>query len=76
MVQGHWGIENRLHYVRDVTYDDDRSQVRTSVLPRITASLRNTALTLPRLSGFSDVASATRHHSRNPERAVTYALTC
>jgi hypothetical protein len=28
-VQGHWGIENKLHWVRDVTYDEDRSQIRT-----------------------------------------------
>ncbi len=33
-VQGHWGIENRLHYVRDVTFDEDRSQVRTGTHPR------------------------------------------
>lgn len=75
-VQGHWGIENRLHWVRDVTFDEDRSQVRTGTLPRIMASLRNTAISLLRLTGCSDIAAATRHHSRNPERAITCALTC
>ena len=36
-VQEHWGIENRLHYVRDVTFDEDRSQVRTGNAPQIMA---------------------------------------
>lgn len=75
-IQGHWGIENRLHWVRDVTFDEDRSQVRTSALPRIMASLRNTALNLLRLTGVTNIAAATRHHSRHPEQAVTCALTC
>ena len=75
-VQGHWSIENKLHWVRDVTFDEDRSQVRTGQTPRIMASLRNTALNLLRLTGFSEIATAARHHSRNPERAITCALTC
>ncbi len=37
-VQGHWGIENQLHWVRDVTFDEDRSQVRTGNAPRVMAS--------------------------------------
>jgi predicted transposase YbfD/YdcC len=40
IVRGHWGIEDRLHWVRDVTYDEDRSQVRTGNGPRVMASLR------------------------------------
>jgi len=39
-VQGHWGIENRLHWCRDVTYDEDRSQVRTGNAPQVMATLR------------------------------------
>jgi DDE family transposase len=38
-VRGHWGIEDRLHWVRDVTYDEDRSRVRTGNGPRVMASL-------------------------------------
>lgn len=37
----HWGIENREHYVRDVTFDENRSQVRTKNGPRMMAALRN-----------------------------------
>ena len=41
LINGHWSIENRLHWVRDVTFDEDRSQVRTGTTPRVLATLRN-----------------------------------
>lgn len=41
-VQGLWGIENKLHWVRDVSFDEDRSQVRTGNAPHVMATLRNT----------------------------------
>ena len=39
IIRGHWGIEDRLHWVRDMDFDEDRSQVRTASGPRIMASL-------------------------------------
>ena len=50
-LRGHWRIENRLHWVRDVTFDEDRSQVRTSNGPQIIAALRNLVITALRLAG-------------------------
>lgn len=70
--QNHWGIENKSHWVRAATLDEDRSQVRTA---RVMASLRNTALSLLRLTGFSDIAASTTPLTQ-PERANTCALTC
>lgn len=75
-VQGHWGIENQLHWVRDVTFDEDRSQVRTGNAPQVMASIRNTAVSLLRLAGWTNVAAALRHHARDPERPVKLLLTC
>jgi predicted transposase YbfD/YdcC len=75
-VQGHWRIENKLHWVRNVTFDEDRSQVRTGHAAHVMASLRNTALTILRLVGTTNIATALRHHARHPERATTCALTC
>lgn len=46
LVRGHWGIETRLHWERDMIYDEDRSQVRTQNGPRVMATLRNTAIGL------------------------------
>src|SRR5674476_421877 len=67
-VQGHWGIENRLHWVRDVTFDEDRSQVRTGNAPQVMATLRNTTISLLRLTGTTNIAKALRHHARHPTR--------
>ena len=75
-VQGHWGIENRLHWVRDVTYDEDRSQVRTGNAPQVMATLRNTAISLLRIAGWTNIATALRHHAAHPDQAITCLLTC
>jgi predicted transposase YbfD/YdcC len=74
-VRGHWTIENRLHWVRDVTYDEDRSQVRTATGPRAMASLRNLALSILRIAGATNIAHAIRHHAWDPLRPVQLLLT-
>ena len=42
-IRGHWGIENRLHWVRDVVFDENRHQLRTGNGPKVMATLRNLA---------------------------------
>jgi predicted transposase YbfD/YdcC len=74
-IRGHWSIENRLHWVRDVTYDEDRSQVRTGNAPRVMASLRNLAISILRIAGITNIAQAIRHHAWNPLRPATLLLT-
>lgn len=74
-VQGHWGIENRLHWVRDVTFGEDLSQTRTGQAPRVMATLRNAAISLLRLAGWNNIAQALRHHARDAERPVKLLLT-
>jgi predicted transposase YbfD/YdcC len=74
-VQGHWGIENRTHWVRDVTYDEDRSRVRTGNAPQVMATLRNTAISLLRLAGATNIAAGLRHHATSTERPITLVLT-
>ncbi|WP_419722043.1 hypothetical protein [Rhodococcus globerulus] len=69
-VRGHWAIENRLHWVRDVTFDEDRSAVRTGTGPQVMATIRNTIVSVLRLAGHDNIAAALRHHSRNPHRPV------
>ena len=75
-VQGHWGIENRLHWVRDVTFDEDRSQVRTGNAPQVMATLRNTAISLLRLTGWDNIAAGLRHHARAPDNPIKLLMTC
>lgn len=67
LVREHWTVENKLHWVRDVTFDEDRSQVRKGNGPRVMASLRNIAISLLRLAGATNIASATRWCSRHME---------
>lgn len=74
-IRGHWHIENRLHWVRDVTLDEDRSQIRTGNGPRIMASLRNLAISILRLDGATNIAQALRHHAWDPLRPVKLLLT-
>jgi len=62
--RGHWSIENKLHYVRDRTYDEDRSQVRKHGAPQVMASLRNLAISLLRLARASNIAAALRSCAR------------
>lgn len=69
-LRGHWAIEDRLHWVRDVTYGEDLSQVRTASGPRVMATLRNLAITILRLAGATSIAAALRHHSRRPNRPL------
>jgi predicted transposase YbfD/YdcC len=76
IIRGHWAIEDRLHYVRDVTYDEDRSQIRTSNGPRVMASLRNLAIAVLRLTGATNIAAALRHHARRPERPLQTITRC
>jgi predicted transposase YbfD/YdcC len=58
--RGHWGIENRLFWVRDVTMGEDDSRVRTSSGPQILAGLRNAAITLLRCTGVTNIAEGLR----------------
>ena len=74
-IQGHWAIENALHWVRDVTFDEDASRVRTGSAPQVMATLRNTVISLLRLDGWTNIAQALRHHARDADRAITCLLT-
>ena len=59
-VRGHWTIENKVHWVRDVTLREDSSRVRTGPRPRIMATLRNLAVGLIRQAGYTKVAATIR----------------
>jgi predicted transposase YbfD/YdcC len=69
--RGHWAIENGLHWVRDVTFDEDRSQVRTGTAPRMMATLRNIAISLHRLFGKAkNIAAAIRRCANQAHRTL------
>ena len=76
IIRGHWKIEDRLHWVRDVTFDEDRCQIRTANGPRVMATLRNLAITILRLTGVTNIAAALRHHARRPTRPLHTIMRC
>lgn len=66
----HWSIENRLHYVRDVTFDEDASRIRTRNAPRVMASLRNLVISLLHLVGINSIPQALRQFAAKPHLAL------
>jgi predicted transposase YbfD/YdcC len=70
LVRSHWHIENKVHWVRDVIFDEDRSQVRCGNTPQVMSAIRNTAIGLMRHSGIVNIASACRRFSAKPKMAL------
>lgn len=69
-IRGQWSIENRLHWVRDVTFGEDLHQARTGSGPQVMAALRNLVVSLLRLAGHTNIAQALRQHARHPDQAI------
>jgi predicted transposase YbfD/YdcC len=70
LVRRHWQIENQSHWVRDVTFDEDRSQVRCGSIPQVMAALRNTVIGLMRWAGYTNIAAACRRFAAQPRAAL------
>jgi predicted transposase YbfD/YdcC len=70
LVRGHWLIENRLHYVRDVTFGEDANQTRTKSAPQVLAALRNVVLNLLRAAGYANMAAALRQFAWQKDTAL------
>ena len=68
--RGHWGIENRVHYVRDVTWGEDAGQIHVGQAPQALAALRNGLLTLLRSRGVTNIADALRHYGASVPRIL------
>ena len=69
--RGHWGIENRLHWVRDMVFDEDRCRARTNHGPQQLATARNAAIALCRANNYHEIAAARREFAWNPSRLFT-----
>lgn len=68
--QGHWGIENRVHYVRDVTLGEDASRIRCGSAPQAMAAIRNLVLTVLRQAGIANIAAGLRQFGWQVHRAA------
>jgi predicted transposase YbfD/YdcC len=70
-VRGHWTVEVT-HWLRDVTFNEDASQIRTGNAPRVMASLRNLAISLLKLHNTTNIAAALRHNARKDRRVLKH----
>jgi len=75
LLRGHWGIANKLHWVRDVTVDEDRSQVRRGAAPQAMAGCRNLVIALLRRDGAANIAAACRTDAGRPHAAIARVAT-
>jgi predicted transposase YbfD/YdcC len=75
LTRGHWGIENGLHYVRDVTFREDASRIRKGSAPQVMAILRNVVVFLFKRLGHKNAATAMRHYVCHPGKAVEVVST-
>jgi hypothetical protein len=69
LLRGHWAIE-ALHYLRDVTFCEDASQLRSGSGPQVMACLRNLVIGVLCRAGPVNLAAALRRHARDPRRPL------
>ncbi len=70
LVRDHWTIK-ALHHVRDTTFAEDASQLRTGSAPRAMATWRNLATGALWAAGATSIAAGLRHNGRDPRRPLT-----
>jgi predicted transposase YbfD/YdcC len=70
LLRGHWVIENRSHYVRDVTLGEDSCRARTGELPSVLSLFRGAALNLNRRARVRNVAATCRRFAARPHEAI------
>ncbi|RKU35722.1 hypothetical protein C6496_15580 [Candidatus Poribacteria bacterium] len=68
--RGHWTIENQSHWIRDVVFGEDASEVRCADILVIMAALRNTAITILRFTGYTHISKTTRYREAKPKQAL------
>ena len=69
--RGHWGLENKVHWVRDETFGEDRCRVRTPSAPQVLSSVRNLAMNWLRSQKIDTIAQASRQNAWNPQPLLT-----
>lgn len=68
-IRGHWRLE-ALHHVRDITFAEDASRIRTGTAPRVIVSIRNLVIALQQAIGWTNHAAACDHYRDRPDHAL------
>jgi predicted transposase YbfD/YdcC len=72
LTRDHWGIENRLHWVRDEGFGEDRCRIRTGSAPQVLAAVRNALISALRLDAVDNLAATLRNFGRQSQRALAW----
>jgi len=67
IVRKHWGIENSLHYVKDVSFNEDSSRMRTGQIPFISTTLRSLAISFMNYHRFKNIKQMRKRFAWEPE---------
>lgn len=70
--RGHWGLENRLHWVKHVVLKEDASRVRIGQAPLLLATLRKVVVSFLRAVGFASITEGRRHFALNFDEAMAF----
>ena len=70
--RNHWSIENRFHWIRDVTFDEDRCRIRKGTGGQVMAGLRNLVISLLRMAGATNIAQALRYWARQGSQVLRF----
>ena len=68
--RGHWSIENKSHWMRDMVLGEDASPVRCGAIPQVMAAMRNTALSVLRFAGYTAISDTIKYLASKPKLAV------
>ena len=75
LVRGHWGIENKLHWRRDVILHEDQTRTKSATFGQAIACLNNLVIGLTCRLGWTNLAQARRHFDAHPDLAIQVLTT-
>jgi predicted transposase YbfD/YdcC len=70
--RGHWSVENRLHYIKDVSMGEDKSLIHEEAGPAVMGLLRGVVISVLHRAGHTRIASRLRYHSTHPQEALAF----
>ena len=74
LLRGHWAIENRLHWIRDVDFGEDASRIHSGKAPQVMAILRNIAIGFLGVLGYDSPIQGLRHFAWHSADAVKLVI--
>lgn len=68
VIRSHWKIENSLHYVKDVSFDEDRSRIRSNQAPLVSTMLKSLAINIMNINKIPNIKKARKLFGWSPHK--------